>query len=95
MTTFTLVNLIGYLTLVVPYLVKYLMNRKEEQQQKNLEAQVSNIKDLSTEELVELTYKLEDLKLRRFGTFGSYGVHVQILAFGIGVFSVNLLHKIL
>ena len=95
MTTFTLVNLIGYLTLVVAYLVKYLMNRKEEQQQKNLEAQVSNIKDLSTEELVELTYKLEDLKLRRFGAFGSYGVHVQILAFGIGVFSVNLLYKIL
>lgn len=95
MTTFTLVNLIGYLTLVVAYLVKYLMNRKEEQQQKNLEAQVSNIKDLSTEELVELTHKLEDLKLRRFGAFGSYGVHVQILAFGIGVFSVNFLHKIL
>lgn len=95
MTTFTLVNLIGYLTLVVAYLVKYLMNRKEEQQQKNLEVQVSNIKDLSTEELVELTYKLEDLKLRRFGAFGSYGVHAQILTFGLGIFLVNLLHQII
>ena len=83
MTTFTLVNLIGYLTLVAAYLVKYL------------EVQVSNIKDLSTEELVELTYKLEDLKLRRFGAFGSYGVHAQILTFGLGIFLVNLLHQII
>lgn len=95
MTTFALVNLIGWLTLATAYLVKYLMNRKEEQEQKNLETQFSKMKDLSTEELVELTYKLEDLKLRRFGAFGSYGVHAQILTFGIGVFVVNLLYKIL
>lgn len=95
MTTFTLVNLIGWFTLAAAYLVKYLMNRKEEQLQKTLEAQVSKMKDLSTEELVELTYKLEDLKLRRFGAFGSYGVHAQILTFGIGVFVVNFLYKIL
>jgi len=95
MTTFTLVNLIGYLTLVIAYLVKYLLNRKEEQEQKTLEVQVSKMNDLSTEELVELRYKLEDLKLRRFGAFGSYGVHAQILTFGMGVFLVNLLHQIL
>lgn len=94
MTTFSLVNLIGYLTLVVAYLVKYLMNRNEEKQQKTLEAQVSKMNELSTEELVDLRYKLEDLKLRRFGAFGSYGVHAQILTFGIGVFSVNLLYLI-
>lgn len=95
MTTFTLVNLIGYLTLVIAYLVKYLLNRKEEQEQKTLEVQVSKMNDLSTEELVELRYKLEDLKLRRFGAFGSYGVHAQILTFGMGVFVVNLLYQIL
>lgn len=95
MTTFALVNIIGYLTLASAYLVKYLMNRNEEKQQKTLEAQVSKMKDLSTEELVELTYKLEDLKLRRFGAFGSYGVHAQILTFGIGVFVVNFLYNIL
>lgn len=94
MTTFSLVNLIGYLTLVVAYLVKYLMNRNEDKHQKTLEAQVSKMNQLSTEELVELRNKLEDLKLRRFGAFGSYGVHAQILTFGIGVFSVNLLYLI-
>jgi len=80
---------------VIAYLVKYLLNRKEEQEQKTLEVQVSKMNDLSTEELVELRYKLEDLKLRRFGAFGSYGVHAQILTFGMGVFLVNLLHQIL
>lgn len=94
MTTFSLVNLIGYLTLVVAYLVKYLMNRNEDKHQKTLEAQVSKMNQLSTEELVELRNKLEDLKLSRFGAFGSYGVHAQILTFGIGVFSVNLLYLI-
>lgn len=94
MTTFSLINLLGYLTLVVAYLVKYLMNRSEDKQQKTLETQVSKMNELSTEELVELRYKLEDLKLRRFGAFGSYGVHAQILTFGIGVFSVNLLYLI-
>ena len=95
MTTFSLVNLIGWFVLLAAYLVKYLMSRKEQQLQKALESQASKMKELSTEELVELTYKLEDLKMRRFGAFGSYGVHAQILTFGIGVFAVNLLYKIL
>lgn len=95
MTTFSLVNLIGWFVLLAAYLVKYLMSRKEQQLQEALESQVSKMKELSTEELVELTYKLEALKLRRFGAFGSYGVHAQILTFGIGVFVVNLLYKIL
>jgi hypothetical protein len=95
MTTFSLVNLIGWFVLLAAYLVKYLMSRKEQQLQKALESQASKMKELSTEELVELTYKLEDLKMRRFGAFGSYGVHAQILTFGIGVFVVNLLYKIL
>jgi hypothetical protein len=95
MTTFSLVNLIGWFVLLAAYLVKYLMSRKEQQLQKALESQASKIKELSTEELVELTYKLEDLKMRRFGAFGSYGVHAQILTFGIGVFVVNFLYKIL
>jgi hypothetical protein len=95
MTTFSLVNLIGWFVLLAAYLVKYLMSRKEQQLQKALESQALKMKELSTEELVELTYKLEDLKMRRFGAFGSYGVHAQILTFGIGVFVVNLLYKIL
>jgi len=95
MTTFSLVNLIGWFVLLAAYLVKYLMSRKEQQLQKALESQASKIKELSTEELVELTYKLEDLKMRRFGAFGSYGVHAQTLTFGIGVFVVNFLYKIL
>jgi hypothetical protein len=95
MTTFSLVNLIGWFVLLAAYLVKYLMSRKEQQLQKALESQASKMKELSTEELVELTYKLEDLKMRRFGAFGSYGVHAQILTFGIGVFVVNFLYKIL
>ncbi len=95
MTTFSLVNLIGWFVLLAAYLVKYLMSRKEQQLQKALEFQASKMKELSTEELVELTYKLEDLKMRRFGAFGSYGVHAQILTFGIGVFVVNFLYKIL
>lgn len=95
MTTFSLVNLIGWFVLLAAYLVKYLMSRKEQQLQKALESEASKMKELSTEELVELTYKLEDLKMRRFGAFGSYGVHAQILTFGIGVFVVNFLYKIL
>ena len=94
MTTFELVNLIGWLVFFAAYLVKQLMSHKEQQLQQALESQASKIKELSTEELIKLKYELEELKFRRFGAFGSYGVHAQILSFGIGVFLVNFLYLI-
>jgi hypothetical protein len=49
----------------------------------------------TNEELVQLKSEIQDLQLRRFGAFGSYGVHAQILTFGLGVFVVNFLYLIL
>jgi hypothetical protein len=91
MTSFTIINFFGWVVLLVAYIAKWYMASKENQIQKELEARTNNIRELSTEELVQLKYDLEDLKLRRFGAFGSYGVHAQILSFGIGLFIANFL----
>lgn len=92
MTTFTLINSLGWLVLLTAYLVKSYMTTKENKIQEELEFRVEKIKELSTEEIVKLKYELEDFKLRRFGAFGSYGVHVQILTFGLGIFITNTLY---
>jgi hypothetical protein len=91
MTSFTIINTLGWIVLLAAYIVKSYMATKENQIQKELEARTNNMRELSTEELVQLKYDLEDLKLRRFGAFGSYGVHAQILSFGIGLFIANFL----
>ena len=91
MTSFTIINFLGWIVLLAAYIVKSYMATKENQIQKELEARTNKMQELTTEELVELKYDLEDLKLRRFGAFGSYGVHAQILSFGIGLFIANFL----
>jgi|694.fasta_scaffold36747_7 hypothetical protein len=95
MTTFYLVNLIGWFILLLAYFVKYLMVRKENKLTKALEVRISKMNESTNEELVQLKSEIQDLQLRRFGAFGSYGVHAQILTFGLGVFVVNFLYLIL
>jgi hypothetical protein len=94
MTTFTLINFFGWLVLLTAYLVKSYMTTKENKLQDELQSRVEKIQELSTEEVVQLKYEIEDLKLRRFGAFGSYGVHVQILTFGLGIFVANTIYLI-
>ena len=94
MTTFTLINFFGWLVLLTAYLVKSYMTTKENKLQDELQSRVEKIQELSTEEVVQLKYELEDLKLRRFGAFGSYGVHAQILTFGLGIFFANTIYLI-
>ncbi len=91
MTSFTIINFLGWIVLLAAYIVKSHMATKENQIQKELEARTNKMRELTTEELVELKYALEDLKLRRFGAFGSYGVLAQILSFGIGLYFANFL----
>lgn len=94
MTTFTIINFFGWLVLLTAYLVKSYMTTKENKLQDELQSRVEKIQELSTEEVVQLKYELEDLKLRRFGAFGSYGVHAQILTFGLGIFITNTIYLI-
>ena len=91
MTSYAIINFLGWIVLLAAYIVKSYMATKENQIQKELETRTNKMRELTTEELVELKYDLEDLKLRRFGAFGSYGVHAQILTFGIGLFIANFL----
>lgn len=93
MTTFTIINIIGWTSLLIAHLVKGYMTRKETKIQEQLNERLLKAKDLSTEEMVQLTYEMEDHKIKRFGAYGSYGIFSQILTFGLGLFTANLIFQ--
>lgn len=93
MTTFTIINIIGWTSLLVAHLVKGHMSRKETKIQEQLNERLLKSKDLSTEEMVQLTYEMEDHKIKRFGAYGSSGIFSQILTFGLGLFTANLIFQ--
>jgi hypothetical protein len=93
MTTFTIINFIGWTSFLIAYLIKWYMSRKEIQIQEQLNERFLKSKDLSTEEMVQLVYEMEDHQIKRFGAFGSYGVFSQILTFGMGLFLANLIFQ--
>jgi len=93
MTTFTIINMIGWSSFLIAYLVKGYMSRKENQIQEQLNERLLKSKDLSIEEVVQLAHEMEDHQIKRFGAYGSYGIYSQILTFGIGLFTANLIFQ--
>jgi len=93
MTTFTIINIIGWNSFLIAYLVKWYMSRKEIQIQEQLNQRHLESKDLSIEEKLQLTNEMEDHQIKRFGAFGSYGVFSQILTFAMGLFTANLIFQ--
>ena len=69
------------------------MSRKETQIQEQLNQRLLKSKDLSIEEVVQLAHEMEDHQIKRFGAYGSYGIYSQILTFGIGLFTANLIFQ--
>jgi hypothetical protein len=93
MTTFTIINMIGWSSFLIAYLVKGYMSLKETQIQEQLNERLFESKDLSIEEVVQLAREMEDHQIKRFGAFGSYGIFSQILTFGLGLFTANLIFQ--
>ena len=93
MTTFTIINMIGWSSFLIAYLVNGYMSRKETQIQEQLNQRLLKSKDLSIEEVVQLAHEMEDHQIKRFGAYGSYGIYSQILTFGIGLFTANLIFQ--
>jgi hypothetical protein len=93
MTTFTIINMIGWSSFLIAYLVKGYMSLKETQIQEQLNERLFKSKDLSIEEVVQLAREMEDHQIKRFGAFGSYGIFSQILTFGLGLFTANLIFQ--
>jgi hypothetical protein len=93
MTTFTIINMIGWSSFLIAYLVKGYMSLKETQIQEQLNERLFKSKDLSIEEVVQLAREMEDHQIKRFGAFGSYGIFSQILSFGLGLFTANLIFQ--
>jgi hypothetical protein len=69
------------------------MSLKETQIQEQLNERLFKSKDLSIEEVVQLAREMEDHQIKRFGAFGSYGIFSQILTFGLGLFTANLIFQ--
>lgn len=93
MTTFTIINIVGWSSFLIAYLVKWYMSRKEIQIQEQLNHKLLKSKDSSTEEKLKLANEMEDHQIKRFGAFGSYGIFSQILTFAMGLFTANLIFQ--
>ncbi len=95
MTTFTIVNILGWSSLLIAYFVRWYMGKKEEKLQLQLNERITKMDELSIEGKVQLSFDIEDHKIRKYGPMGSYGLSLQILTFGLGVFITNLIFNIL
>lgn len=95
MTTFTIVNILGWSSLLIAYFVRWYLGKKEEKLQLQLNERITKMDELSIEGKVQLSFDIEDHKIKRFGPMGSYGLSLQILTFGLGVFITNLIFNIL
>ena len=95
MTTFTIVNLLGWISLIVSFVVKRYLTKKEDKVQLQLNERIAKMDELSLEGKVQLSFDIEDHKMKKFGPMGSYGLSIQILTFGLGVFITNLIFNIL
>lgn len=92
MTVSTIVSMIGWTSFVVAYLVKWYLTKKEEKVQSELNSRITKIDELSLEGKVQLSFDIEDHKINKFGLLGSYGISLQILTFGMGVFVTNIIY---
>jgi len=95
MTTFTIVNILGWSSLLIAYFVRWYMGKKEEKLQLQLNERITKMDELSIEGKVQLSFDIEDHKIKKYGPMGSYGLSLQILTFGLGVFITNLIFNIL
>jgi hypothetical protein len=71
------------------------MGKKEEKLQLQLNERITKMDELSIEGKVQLSFDIEDHKIKKYGPMGSYGLSLQILTFGLGVFITNLIFNIL
>ena len=92
MTVSTIVSMIGWASFVVAYLVKWYLTKKEEKVQSELNSRITKIDELFLEGKVQLSFDIEDHKIKKFGPLGSYGISLQILTFGMGVFVTNIIY---
>jgi hypothetical protein len=95
MTTFTIVNILGWSSLLIAYYVRWYLGKKEEKLQLQLNERITKMDELSIEGKVQLSFDIEDHKIKKYGPMGSYGLSLQILTFGLGVFITNLIFNIL
>lgn len=95
MTTFTIVNILGWSSLLIAYFVRWYIGKKEEKLQLQLNERITKMNELSIEGKVQLSFDIEDHKIKKYGPMGSYGLSLQILTFGLGVFITNFIFNIL
>lgn len=92
MTSIDIVNILGYSTLLFAWAAKWYLNRKEDRMSEKLNEKILVAK--TSEEISEVEKMFVQLHDKRFGLTGSYGISLQIMVFGLGLFISNFIHLI-
>ena len=92
MTSSDIVNLVGWLIFFVGWVTKWCLTRKEDRMSEQLNEKILVAK--TPEEINEVEKMFIELHDKRFGLTGSYGISLQILIFGLGLFTSNFIHLI-
>jgi hypothetical protein len=92
MTSIDIVNLFGWSILLVAWVTKWHLTRKEDRMSEQLNEKILVAK--TPEEINEVEKMFIELHDKRFGLTGSYGISLQILVFGLGLFISNFIHLI-
>jgi hypothetical protein len=92
MTSIDIVNLVGWSILLVAWVTKWYLTRKEDRMSEQLNEKILLAK--TPEEINEVEKMFIELHDKRFGLTGSYGIFLSFLVFGLGLFTSNLIHLI-
>jgi|688.fasta_scaffold315717_2 hypothetical protein len=92
MTSIDIVNLVGWSVMLVAWVTKWYLTRKENRMSEQLDEKILVAK--TPEEINQVERIFIELHDKRFGLTGSYGIFILFMVFGLGLFISNLIHLI-
>jgi hypothetical protein len=92
MTSINIVNLVGWSVMLVAWVTKWYLTRKEDRMSEQLNEKILVAK--TPEEINQVERIFIELHDKRFGLTGSYGIFLLLMVFGLGLFISNLIHLI-
>jgi hypothetical protein len=92
MTSLDIINILGWSVFIIAWVAKWYFSRKEDKMSEQLNQKIHLAK--TSEEISEVEKMFVQLHDKRFGLTGSYGISLQIMVFGLGLFVSNLIHLI-
>ena len=92
MTSIDIVNLVGWSVMLVAWVTKWYLTRKEDRMSEQLNEKILVAK--TPEEINQVERIFIELHDKRFGLTGSYGIFLLLMVFGLGLFISNLIHLI-